>query len=230
MNVGISQSNYIPWLGFFEFISRCDKFVILDTVQFTKNDWRNRNKIVIQGKIQWLTIPVMTNNSLRLKVNQVQVADLAWSNRHLKTLTMAYGKYRFFREFKKPLENLYLSVSKIRNLSEINIRILDFFCKQLEIKTELVVHTKTDNLEKNDRIIEILLSLESNQYTFTPKALNYLDKDSFQERGIELKKCDFSLTQSLLSKSGNPFSDKCSIIDSIARHGIVEIRKLLKST
>ena len=47
--VAISQSNYIPWKGYFDLIHDVDVFVFLDDVQFAKNDWRNRNPNVNGG-------------------------------------------------------------------------------------------------------------------------------------------------------------------------------------
>ena len=57
--VAILQSNYIPWKGYFDIIAAVDEFYLFDDVQFTRRDWRNRNKIILDGKVHWLTIPVV---------------------------------------------------------------------------------------------------------------------------------------------------------------------------
>ncbi|MDE5878487.1 MAG: WbqC family protein, partial [Desulfovibrio sp.] len=63
MRVGIIQSNYIPWRGYFDFIHSVDLFIFHDTIQYTKQDWRNRNRIKTNSGDKWLTIPVHYKNS-----------------------------------------------------------------------------------------------------------------------------------------------------------------------
>ena len=59
MIVAVHQPQYLPWLGYFDKIDKADVFVLLDTVQFKKNEWQNRNKIKTAQGWQWLTVPVM---------------------------------------------------------------------------------------------------------------------------------------------------------------------------
>ena len=61
--VAILQSNYIPWKGYFDLIAFVDEFIIYDEMQFTKRDWRNRNRIKSPSGLQWLTIPVLTKGN-----------------------------------------------------------------------------------------------------------------------------------------------------------------------
>src|SRR3982074_1891232 len=56
--IGIIQSNYIPWKGYFDIIHDVDLFVFHDDLQYTKGDWRNRNRIKTADGERWLTIPV----------------------------------------------------------------------------------------------------------------------------------------------------------------------------
>jgi len=58
MIVAVHQPQYLPWLGYFAKIDRADLFVLLDNVQFKKNEWQNRNQIKAAGGPQWLTVPV----------------------------------------------------------------------------------------------------------------------------------------------------------------------------
>ena len=57
--ISIIQPNYIPWKGYFDLIAKSNKFVVLDDVQYTNRDWRNRNKIKTPSGLSWLTIPVL---------------------------------------------------------------------------------------------------------------------------------------------------------------------------
>lgn len=73
--IAILQSNYIPWKGYFDLINMVDEFILYDDVQYTKNDWRNRNKIKTSQGLQWLTIPVYHKN-LEQKINETQIAKI----------------------------------------------------------------------------------------------------------------------------------------------------------
>ena len=57
--IAILQSNYIPWKGYFDIINLVDEFILYDDMQYTRRDWRNRNKIKTPDGLKWLTIPVV---------------------------------------------------------------------------------------------------------------------------------------------------------------------------
>ena len=69
MIVAIHQPQYLPWLGYFDKIDKADIFVLLDDVQYKKNEWQNRNKILTATGWQWLTVPVKYN--FGQKINEV---------------------------------------------------------------------------------------------------------------------------------------------------------------
>lgn len=116
--IAILQSNYIPWKGYFDLINSVDEFVLYDDMQYTKNDWRNRNKIKTPQGVQWLTIPV-TRKSLGQKIKDTQVSDPSWRNKHWKTICQNYGKAKYFSTYAPLFESLYLNDSS-PYLSEIN--------------------------------------------------------------------------------------------------------------
>jgi hypothetical protein len=94
--VAILQSNYIPWVGYFDIISRVDEFVIYDVVQFTKNDWRNRNRIKTAGGLQWLTIPVVTSGRFGQSVAETRIAARDWTVKHWRSVAQAYARAPLF--------------------------------------------------------------------------------------------------------------------------------------
>ena len=81
MRVVILQPSYIPWLGFFEQMYKSDVFVFYDDVQYTKNDWRNRNRIKTSNGVLWLTVPV-TVTSLFMSIREAKIADEKWKKKH----------------------------------------------------------------------------------------------------------------------------------------------------
>ena len=71
----ITQSNYIPWKGYFSAISKVDVFVVYDEMQYTKRDWRNRNLIKTPNGLKWLSIPVEVKGKYFQKINETKVSD-----------------------------------------------------------------------------------------------------------------------------------------------------------
>jgi hypothetical protein len=84
--VAIVQSSYIPWKGYFDLIRAADEFILLDDVQFTKRDWRSRNRIKTKDGLYWLTIPVQTSGRYQQRIMDTTIADPTWSERHWQTI------------------------------------------------------------------------------------------------------------------------------------------------
>src|SRR5262245_47310638 len=105
--VAIVQSNYIPWKGYFDLINSVDEFVLFDDVQYTRRDWRNRNKIKTPQGLLWLTIPVEVKGKFQQKIHDTRVSDLRWQTKHWQSIAQAYGKARYFAEYRECFENLY---------------------------------------------------------------------------------------------------------------------------
>ena len=84
--VAISQSNYIPWKGYFDNIALVDEFVLYDEMQYTKRDWRNRNKLKTNQGLKWLTIPVEVKGKYYQKINETRISDRNWNVKHLNFL------------------------------------------------------------------------------------------------------------------------------------------------
>ena len=97
MKVVINQSNYIPWKGYFDLVNDADAFVFLDEVQYTKNDWRNRNKIITKSGSQWLTVPI-PKKAVKGKISEAVIEDTRWKKKHYETITQAYRKRPFYRD------------------------------------------------------------------------------------------------------------------------------------
>ncbi len=133
--VAIVQSNYVPWRGYFDLISSVDEFILLDDVQYAKGSWRNRNRIKTAAGPIWLTIPVHTSG--RRRIDEVEIADPGWAERHLKTLAQAYGRAPGYCWCEPWLTELY-SGAEYATLSEVNRAFLGRICSELEYRTLLI--------------------------------------------------------------------------------------------
>ena len=85
MKVAILQSNYLPWTGVFELINSVDKFVFYDNVQFTKQDWRTRNRIKTDNENLWLSVPIQ-RQKLKTNIIDIQICnEVNWKKKHYKS-------------------------------------------------------------------------------------------------------------------------------------------------
>ena len=100
----ITQSNYIPWKGYFDSINIADEFILYDDMQFTRRDWRNRNQIKTRDGIKWLTIPVEVKGKYFQKINETKISDSDWGETHWTTILHNYSKANYFNEYKKLLQ------------------------------------------------------------------------------------------------------------------------------
>src|SRR3954469_24364981 len=109
MRIAILQSSYIPWKGYFDLIRAVDEFVLYDDMQFTRRDWRNRNRIKTPKGAEWLTIPVETKGNYHQAIKDTRIADPGWGQDHWKSIRQNYARAPFFKEYAPRLEPLFLA-------------------------------------------------------------------------------------------------------------------------
>lgn len=131
----ITQSNYIPWKGYIDAIALVDEFILYDDVQYTRRDWRNRNKIKTPQGLVWLTIPVEVKGKYYQKIKEVKVSDHRWVEKHLKTIKHNYARAGCFDEVFPFIEQIYEQATGYSFLSDINYLFLSEICKYLGIST-----------------------------------------------------------------------------------------------
>src|SRR3954465_9010354 len=90
--VAIVQSNYVPWRGYFDLIASVDEFVLLDDAQYTKRDWRNRNRIKTAQGTRWLSVPVQVSGRYTQAIYDTFVADPDWARSHWETIRQTYAR------------------------------------------------------------------------------------------------------------------------------------------
>src|SRR3954470_17054821 len=100
--IAITQSNYLPWKGYFDLIRSVDQLVLYDEVQFTRRDWRNRNRIQTREGVSWLTVPVQLKGKYDQKIESTVVSDPSWAESHWRTISHNYARAPFFSDFSKP--------------------------------------------------------------------------------------------------------------------------------
>jgi len=189
--VAIIQSNYIPWKGYFDIIHDVDLFVFLDDVQYTKNDWRNRNNIKTASGTSWLTVPVGKNNGKL--IHEVEIVDTHWRMTHWKSLKQNYSKSPYFEKYQGFFEHVYLD-STWANLSELNQYLIKKISREfLRIKTKFEDSRKYKTKgEKLERLLDLLTKIRTDSYVTGPAAKDYIVDERIEELGIELHYKDYS--------------------------------------
>lgn len=215
-SIVILQSNYIPWRGYFDLLNYADEFVIYDEVQYTKNDWRNRNRIVSPKGSVWLTIPVSYKFGQR--IDETVVADPLWGKKHWEVLCQYYKKSPFFLEYKSAFEEIYLGVDS-KFLSEINLLFMKTVCRILGINTRISSSLEYSSVQgKTARLVDICRQLGGSEYISGPAAKNYLDEPLFIDQGIAVKYMDYSRYPEYPQR-GIPFDGAVSILDLLFNVG-----------
>ena len=191
MKTAILQSNYIPWKGYFDIIQDVDLFIFYDDVQYTKNDWRNRNRIKSKQGSKWLTVPV--HGGLGSLIHEIQFADPRWQQQHLRTISQTYARAPFFSTYRDLLEPVYLE-GRWTHLSAFNQHVIELIARHaLGIRTRFA-----DSREflargsKQERLLDILSECGATTYVSGPAAKAYVDESLFDDAGIELVWKDYS--------------------------------------
>jgi len=183
--VTIHQPNYLPWPGFFHKWLLSDAFVILDTVQFHKNEWQNRNRIKTAQGVQWLTVPVTYRFPQRIE--EVGIAAGPWARKQAAAIEQAYAKAPFLDDYWPPLKDLLLS-RPWQPLAELNTEVIRLLGGMLGCTAPLVLAStmQARNEDPTGRLIDLCRELGADAYLSGREGRIYLDNGAFGAAGLEL--------------------------------------------
>ena len=214
--IAILQSNYIPWKGYFDIIAAADEFILYDDMQYTKNDWRNRNKIMTPKGIEWLSIPV--GKHINRRIRDVMLPCSNWQNKHWKTIFQNYAKASCFQEIAAIFEPLYLQV-RHTHLSGLNRLFIEAVCAYLRISTKISNSWDYRLIEgKTERLVDLCFQAGGTEYISGPAAKGYIEEGMFAERGIKLTWFDYAGYPDYPQLWG-PFIHEVSILDLLFNCG-----------
>jgi len=225
--IAIIQSNYIPWKGYFDIINTVDEFILYDDVQYTRQDWRNRNKIKTPQGLTWLSIPVRIKGRPLQAIKDAMITGKNWKKDHWSSIKQNYAKAKYFRQFKAIFEELYLA-NEDRRLSSVNYHFLTAICSLLHIKTRISWSMDYELVDgKNERLIDLCRKVGAAEYVSGPAAKGYIDVDLFKQEKIKLSWMDYSGYPEY-KQLNPPFEHEVTIIDLIFNEG-PEATKYMKS-
>jgi hypothetical protein len=190
--VAIVQSCYIPWKGYFDLINLVDEFILYDDRQYTRRDWRNRNRIKTPQGSTWLTIPVEVKGRYEQRIDETHISDARWADRHWKTLIHNYAAAPFFDALRDEVQALYTRADS-PELSRVNRLFLEELCRMLGIRTRLSWSTDYEaEGTKTERLVSLCRAAGATDYLSGPSAREYMDEALFADAGIELGYMDYS--------------------------------------
>jgi hypothetical protein len=216
MKVGIIQSNFLPWRGYFDFIREVDLFILHDDLQYTKSDWRNRNKIKTPRGVQWITVPVHYRHTAQ-PIEETSIDNSKpWARGMLNRIRDSYQKTPCFEPYFSELSELLLESAA--SISDLNLRLIKWVCAQLEIKTPITFSRQYNPQgAKTERLIGILKQVGATTYLSGPAARAYLVPEMFEQVGIRLeyKVYDYPEYEQLHP----PYDPAVSVIDLLFMKG-----------
>jgi len=187
MQVVISQPTYLPWLGYFDKIDKAGIFIIQDNVQFRKREWQNRNRIKTPDGWMWLTIPINKKECINKKINEITVCNnIDWKQNHWRAIEKSYSRAKYFKKFAPALKKIY--DTDWARLIDINIALIEFFLKALEIKTKILRASDLETKQnKTLELIELCKKVKADSYLTGKVAKDFLDEDLFKKNKITLE-------------------------------------------
>lgn len=189
MRIAIAQPTYLPWLGYFDLIEQVDQFVILDSVQFEKQSWQQRNRIKTPTGLQWLSVPVIFRGRLGQVIKDVEIRDPDFWRNHLRAIELNYRRAPFFPQYFPELSAILHGGDSSRLLAELNIELMSWFLRILAIKTTML-RSSTMDIEgrRSGLLISLCRKLNADSYWSPIGSAAYLlaDIHLFQKEGIDV--------------------------------------------
>lgn len=215
MYVTIHQPQFLPWLGYLDKIDQADLFIMLDTVQFKKNEWQNRNRIRVAKGWQWLTVPVLQHFGQRIDGVLINPTT-AWKTQHLRALDIHYARAPYRERYLPELRELY--ARPWSRLNDLNKAIVRWLLAAYGITTE--IHSAAEFAardEPTDRLIDLCRAVGASRYLAGPGAEQYMDKPRFESSGVRLEMQVFH--HPIYRQVYEPFEPNLSAIDLLLMQG-----------
>lgn len=228
---GILQPSYLSWPGHYYWIKNCDVFILLDDVQFTRHDWRNRNYIKTPRGKQLITIPVHWYGNSYCLINQIEIAnEHKWADNQLKTLRLAYARAPYFKDYFPYLEDILLR--KWKMLSQLTITTMKDMANFLNIKTPIMVSSDFNISPTNnstEKLVKLCREVGVDTYLAGRRGYeNYIDHRLFSEAGINIIVKDY-ISQEYPQLWG-AFISHLSVVDLLFNCGLKSSEFLEDST
>ena len=188
----ILQPSYLPWLGAFDQMARSEVFVFLDDVQYTKNDWRNRNRIKSAGGASWLAVPVRTSGRSGQSIRDAEIEGGAWRRKHWRAISQAYSKAPHWNRYSDEIDGLL--DSDWTRISELDIAVTRWMADAFGIEVEFRVSSElgVEADDPNERLLAVLEAVGADEWYEGAAGASYVDLERFRRHGVRVRFQDYS--------------------------------------
>ena len=225
MKLGIMQPYFFPYIGYFQLVNVVDKYVVYDNIQYTKKGWINRNRILMNGKDAYITVP-LEKDSDHLNICERKVSNSFEKNKFLNQIKGIYSNAPYFDCIFSIIEDIVCFSEK--NLFLFNYNSIQKICKYLNITTEIIVSSTISinhSLKGQDKVLAICQVLNATEYYNAIGGRELYDRQIFAEQNINLQ---FLKSKPIAYKQfKNDFVPNLSILDVLMFNSVEEINNML---
>lgn len=221
------QPTFLPWLGYFSLIENTDMFVFLDNVQFEARSWQQRNRIIVNKSVGWLTIPVSLPHGRSTRIDQALINTEHFSGSKIcKTITQTYRGKKGFDFLTNNIFKIFLNPPK--NISDFNIKLINEIVKALRIETPVILSSEMNVTgKKGDLLLDICKNLNATTYVSTAGSAVYLDSyRGFANSSINVEYQKFD--HPIYPQGESEFISHLSVIDAICNIGLKATEEMIK--
>lgn len=226
MRLAAHQPQYLPWLGFFDKMDRVDRFVLLDVVQYKKNEWQNRNRIRTATGWQWLTVPV--HHRFPMTLREVTIDDSGpWRRKHREALRIQHAGSRY-RDAVLPAIEAILD-EPYDSLSALNVRALRLLASLLGVRTPISLASEVPGLPQgaDERLIALCRHFGASDYLAGPGGAAYMDPDRYARASVRVSFQSFRHPVYPQAYSG--FEPNLSAVDLVLNCGPGSIERIRRT-
>ena len=215
MIISIHQPEHLPWTVFFKKIACCNKFILLDNVQFKKNNVQNRNRLLdTSGDTYWATVPTNNASSKTLIIDKEIATTVDWRDGYLRKIHESYSSTPFFRELFGEFEDI-INLQHL-TICTLNIDIILWVLRKLSINTEIILASELDVTgHKSSLLVNLCKAVNATTYISGSGGKDYLDTSEFIANKITVEFKDLKPSVYALEHK----IKNLSILDFIFRHG-----------
>lgn len=218
MICSIMQPTYLPWIGYFDLYDQADVFVLLDTVQFSRQSWQQRNRVKTRQGLQWLSVPVI--KKFPQSIREAIISDPFAVAKHLDTIAHNYSKAGAFNDYFDDFAKVFNESIEHSRLVDLNCGLIDYFKYALGIDTRTVISSELGIEGKRTAMLaDICEYFGATTYLSPQGAANYLIEDAevFFNRGIDVRFHQFN--HPVYEQLYPPFVPQASVLDLVLNEG-----------
>jgi hypothetical protein len=216
MICSVHQPQYLPWLGYFDKIDQADVFVLLDTVQFKKNEWQNRNRIKTAQGMQWITVPVLYHFPQLIQDVEINNNE-KWQHKQRQTILSNYRKAPFWSLLEPFFDEMFSA--QWDTIAKLNIHVVKRLAAILGIETPLFVASGMGVFPENpdERLIAIARHFGADAYLAGSGGHDYMDLEKYREASVDVIFQEYQ--HPVYNQLYGDFEPFLSVIDLIFNHG-----------